>query len=102
MSTTGADEPVPERECSDGGRLEQESCVETEEFVMKTLTITIVLASMIATPAVAKTDRTRTPGVESNQSANELSTSAYCGRSVLTDPDPRIRAVFLRDCAYHE
>jgi hypothetical protein len=68
---------------------------------MKTLTITIALASMIATSAVAKTDRTRT-GVGPNQSTNELSRSAYCGRSVLTDPDPRIRAVFLRDCAYHE
>jgi hypothetical protein len=69
---------------------------------MKTLTITIVLASIIATSAVAKTDRTRTPSVEPNQSTNELSRSAFCGRSVLTDPDPRIRAVFLRDCAYHE
>jgi hypothetical protein len=69
---------------------------------MKTLTITIALASMLATSAVAKTDRTRTPGVEPNQSTNEFSRSAYCGRSVLTDPDPRIRAVFLRDCAYHE
>jgi hypothetical protein len=72
-----------------------------EEFVMKTL-ITIALVSIIATSAVAKTDRTRASGVEPNQSTNELSRSAYCGRTVLTDPDSRIRAAFLRDCAYHE
>ncbi len=69
---------------------------------MKTLSITIVLASIIATSAVAKTDGNRIPGVEPNQSTNEFSRSAFCGRSVLTDPDPRIRAGFLRDCAYHE
>jgi hypothetical protein len=68
---------------------------------MKTLT-TIVLVSIFATSAVAKTDRTRTTGLEPNQSANELGRSAYCGRTVLTDPDPRIRAASLRDCAYHE
>jgi hypothetical protein len=68
---------------------------------MKTLMM-IVLVSITVTSAVAKTDKNRTTGVEPNQSASELGRSAYCGRTVLTDPDPRIRAVFLRDCAYHE
>jgi hypothetical protein len=72
-----------------------------EEFVMKTL-ISIAIVSIIATSAVAKNDRTRASGVEPNQSNSELSRSAYCGRTVLTDPDPRIRGAFLRDCASHE
>ncbi len=69
---------------------------------MKTVTITIVLVSLIATSAVAKTDGSRVAAIEPNQSTNEVGRSAFCGRSVLTDPDSRIRTVFLRDCAYHE
>ena len=34
--------------------------------------------------------------------AAEPNNSVTCGRYVLTDPDPGIRAGFLRDCAHFE
>jgi hypothetical protein len=61
---------------------------------MKTLIATLALASIVATSAVAKTEKTRAVQVEANNSVT-------CGRVVLTDPDSGIRAGFLRDCAHY-
>jgi hypothetical protein len=62
---------------------------------MKTLITALALASIVATSAVAKIDKTRSLSVESNN-------SVACSRVVLTDPDPAIRAQLLRDCAQHD
>ena len=61
---------------------------------MKTLIAVLALASIVATSAVAKTEKTRAVQAEANNSVT-------CGRVVLTDPDPAIRAGLLRDCAHH-
>jgi len=58
---------------------------------MKTLIATFALASILATSAIAKTEKARATSVEPNNSVT-------CGRYVLTDPDPRIRADFQRNC----
>jgi hypothetical protein len=62
---------------------------------MKTLIATFALASVIATSAIAKTERNRA-------TFNGPDNSVICGRVVLADPDPGIRAQLLRDCAHHE
>jgi hypothetical protein len=61
---------------------------------MKTLIAMLALASIVATSAVAKTEKTRASHVEPNN-------SVVCGRAVLADPDPGIRAGLLHDCAQH-
>jgi hypothetical protein len=68
---------------------------------MKTVIAAIVLASTIVTSGVAKIDKFR-PDVGPAQWARELNRSAGCGRTDLTDPDPRIRATLMRDCSYHQ
>ena len=62
---------------------------------MKTLIATLAVASILATAALAKIEKNRT-------SAVETSNSVTCGRHVLADPDPGIRASFLRDCGHFE
>ncbi len=62
---------------------------------MKTLIVTFALASVIATSAVAKTEK-NTGAVAAPDN------SVICGRVVLADPDPAIRAQLRRDCAHHE
>jgi hypothetical protein len=62
---------------------------------MKTLIATLTVASILATSALAKTEKLR-PGYV------EPSHSVTCGRCVLTDPDPGIRASFLRECGHFE
>jgi hypothetical protein len=62
---------------------------------MKTLITALALASIVATSAVAKIEKTRSLNFESNN-------SVVCGRVVLTDPDPAIRAQLQRDCAHHD
>jgi hypothetical protein len=66
-----------------------------KERFMKTLIATLAVASILATAALAKTEKNRT-------SAVETSNSVTCGRHVLADPDPGIRASFLRDCGHFE
>ena len=62
---------------------------------MKTLIATFALASIVATSAVAKTEKNHGAFVAPDN-------SVLCGRVVLADPDPAIRAQLQRDCAYHE
>ena len=61
---------------------------------MKTFIAVVALASIVATSALAKTERTRATHVEPDN-------SVICGRYVLTDPDPGIRAWFRRDCSHY-
>ena len=62
---------------------------------MKTSIATFALASVIATSAVAKTETKSATFVAPQNSVT-------CGRFVLTDPDPVIRAQLLRDCPPHQ
>jgi hypothetical protein len=62
---------------------------------MKTLIATFALASIVATSAVAKTEKNTGAFAGPDN-------SVVCGRVVLADPDPRIRAQLRRDCALHE
>ena len=62
---------------------------------MKTFIAALALASIAATSAVAKNEKTQTINVEPNN-------NVLCGRVILTDPDPAIRAQLLRDCALHD
>jgi hypothetical protein len=62
---------------------------------MKTLIATLAVASILATAALAKTERNRTSPLETNNSVT-------CGRYILADPDPGIRASFRRDCGHYE
>jgi len=62
---------------------------------MKTFIAALALASIAATSAVAKNEKTQTIYVEPNN-------NVVCGRVILTDPDPAIRAQLLRDCALHD
>jgi hypothetical protein len=62
---------------------------------MKTLVTTFALASVIATSAVAKSEKN---GATFARPDN----SVVCGRVVLADPDPAIRVQLLRDCAHYD
>jgi hypothetical protein len=62
---------------------------------MKTLITTFALASVIATSAVAKTEKNAATSAKPDN-------SVVCGRVVLADPDPAIRAQLVRDCAHHD
>jgi len=66
-----------------------------KEIIMKTLIATLVLASVVATSAVARTEKNSATFVAPNN-------SVICGRVVLADPDPAIRAQLQRDCAHHD
>jgi hypothetical protein len=59
---------------------------------MKLLIAMVAVASILVTPAGAKTKKARPERAQPNNSVT-------CGRIVFTDPDPSIRAQFLRDCA---
>ena len=66
-----------------------------------TMIVTIAFASIFATSATAKTERTRTADAYSNESTVNLDTAVICSGAVLTDPDHRIRAGFQRDCVHY-
>jgi hypothetical protein len=66
---------------------------------MKAFISTFAIASILATSAVAKVERSPASRVEPVNSAIE--NSVTCGRAVLTDPDTRIRSALLRDCAHY-
>jgi hypothetical protein len=69
---------------------------------MKTLIATFALVSILATSAIAKTEKAPSALVNSYNSAIENNEeSVICGRVVLSDPDPGIRAQIRRDCAQH-
>jgi hypothetical protein len=62
---------------------------------MKTFIAALALASIVATSAVAKSEKNQPVYVEPNN-------NVLCGRVILTDPDPAIRAQLLRDCPLHD
>jgi hypothetical protein len=62
---------------------------------MKTLITTFALASVIATSAVAKNEKNGTAFARPDN-------AVVCGRVVLADPDPAIRAQLQRECAHHD
>jgi hypothetical protein len=66
-----------------------------KEIIMKTLIATFVLASVVATSAVAKNEKNSATFVAPDN-------SVICGRVVLADPDPGVRAQLRRDCAHHD
>ena len=68
---------------------------------MKTSIATFALALVLATSAIAKTERVPSAPVYPNNSMIEYNESVTCGRVVLSDPDPRIRTQIRRDCAHH-
>jgi hypothetical protein len=70
-----------------------------KETVMKTSIATFALALIFATSAIAKTESAPSTPVYPNNSMIEYSVT--CGRVVLSDPDPGIRAQIRRDCAQH-
>lgn len=70
-------------------------------IVMKALIVAFALASILATSAIAKTEKSPYTPVNSNSSAFEYNASVTCGRVVLSDPDPGIRAQIRRDCTQH-
>jgi hypothetical protein len=78
---------------------------------MKTLITALAVTAILATSAVAKTQRTKEVRVQPN--INSLSHNAvtrsptqinsYCRfEHGETDPDPRIRLQLARDCREHE
>jgi hypothetical protein len=78
---------------------------------MKTLTTAIALTAILATSAVAKTERTRPAHTRVNNVVSHNSVSprpvaqfdSYCHfNSGETDPDPRIRLQLARDCRDHD
>lgn len=62
---------------------------------MKTFITALALAAIIATSAVAKVEKTQRTYVEPNN-------SVVCGRVILADPDPAIRAQLMRDCTHYD
>jgi hypothetical protein len=81
--------------------------MKTGECVMKTL-IT-ALAVILATSAVAKTQRTKAARIQPYNSGTQPYNSgtqvnnAFCQfHYAHTDPDPRIRLQILRDCRFWE
>jgi hypothetical protein len=72
-----------------------------KETVMKTSIATFALALIFATSAIAKTERAPSTPVYPNNSMIEYNESVICGRVVLSDPDPGVRAQIRRDCAQH-
>ena len=77
---------------------------------MKTLITALAVTAILATSAVAKTQRTRAAHIQHNNSVSHNSVSTL--REMLnhncrfhdgeTDPDPRIRLQLVRDCREHE
>jgi hypothetical protein len=69
---------------------------------MKTLITALAVSAILATSAVAKTQRTKAARVQPNNSAAQVN-NAFCQfHYAHADPDPRIRLQLLRDCRSHE
>jgi hypothetical protein len=76
---------------------------------MKILITALAVTSMLATSAVAKTQRTNPTRVHLNNSVAHLKNSpeqgelSYCRFHLPhTDPDPQVRLNIARDCRDHE
>jgi hypothetical protein len=76
---------------------------------MKTLITALALVSMLASSAVAKTQRTKAARIQPSNSVVHLSHSpeqgelSYCHFHLAhTDPDPQVRLNIVRDCKDHE
>jgi hypothetical protein len=79
---------------------------------MKTLITALAVTAILATSAVAKTQRTRVAHIQPNSSLSHNPGSrnpaaqfsgSYCHfRDGETDPDPRVRLQLVRDCKEHE
>jgi hypothetical protein len=76
---------------------------------MKTLITALAVTAMLATSAVAKTQRTKGARVHPGNSVVHLNHSpeqgelSYCHFHLPhTDPDPQVRLNILRDCRDHE
>jgi hypothetical protein len=65
----------------------------------------LAVTAMLATSAVAKTQRTKEVHIHSNNSElyNSVVNSSFChSHYAQTDPDPRIRTQLVRDCRDYE
>jgi len=79
---------------------------------MKTLITAFAVTAIIATSAVAKTERTRAAHIQANNAVSHNSANrntvtqlnaSYCRfHNGETDPDPRIRLQLARDCREFE
>jgi hypothetical protein len=76
---------------------------------MKTLITALAVTAMLATSAVAKTQRTNATRIHVSNSVVHLKNSpepgelSYCHFHLAhTDPDPQVRLNILRDCRDHE
>jgi hypothetical protein len=75
---------------------------------MKILITVLAVAAMLATSAVAKTQRTNTTRHLNNsvvhlKNSPEQGELSYCHFHLAhTDPDPQVRLNILRDCRDHE
>jgi hypothetical protein len=75
---------------------------------MKTLITALAVTSMLATSAVAKTQRTKAARIHSNSVVHlnhspEQGELSYCHFHLAhTDPDPQVRLNIVRDCRDHE
>jgi hypothetical protein len=75
------------------------------EFVMKIIIAALAVTAMLASSAVAKTQRTKEVHIQPNNSElyNSVANSSFCRfHYAQTDPDPRIRSQLLRDCRDYE
>ena len=69
---------------------------------MKTLITGLAVTAILATSAVAKTQRTKAVRTQPNNSATQVN-NAFCHFNYAhADPDPRIRFMLLRDCRNNE
>jgi hypothetical protein len=79
-------------------------------IVMKTLITALAVTAILATSAVAKTQRPKEVRVQANNSLSHNAVrrsptqiNSYCRfEHGETDPDPRIRLQLARDCREHE
>jgi hypothetical protein len=74
---------------------------------MKTLLTALAVTAILATSAVAKTQKTKATRVQPNHA--QVQTSAIQHNDALcdfhypqTDPDPHVRSELLRDCRNHD
>jgi hypothetical protein len=75
---------------------------------MKTLITALAVTAILATSAVAKTERTRAAHIQHNNTVSHNSNSGTMLNHNCrfhdgeTDPDPRIRLQLVRDCREHD
>jgi hypothetical protein len=78
---------------------------------MKTLITALAVTAILATSAIAKTERTKHVRVHANNSVshnsarhdpNQINASWCHFRHPEFDPDPRVRSEVMRDCREHE